>query len=595
MTDEIALHDEPLLGLDMGPAAAPAASTPYRVLARKYRPTSFDDLIGQDAMVRTLTNAFATNRIHQAYILTGVRGVGKTTTARILARAFNYSLPGKIERPSVEMPELGLHCQAIIESRHIDVIEMDAASHTGVDDVREIVENARYLPVSARTKVYIIDEVHMLSKAAFNALLKTLEEPPPHVKFLFATTEIDKVPITIRSRCIRFDLKRIEPGLLARHLQKICRAEKVEADEEALALIARVAEGSVRDSLSLLDQAFAHAAAERVRIVDVREMLGLSDRGDIIDLFAHVMRGEIVPALERVGRLYHAGADAAEMLIELAEFCHLVTRMKISAGTLADPSLSEIERTRSIELAQTLALGPLTRAWAVLFKGVEDIKDSPRPLASAEMTLIKLAYAADLPGPEDALRKLAEGGAVPAPARPSIAPPSPSSGGASAAMRIAPAPQQSAAPRLASFEAVVAMAREKRDVQFVHALEHFVRLGRFDPGRIEFTLADGGTPALAQAMTRKLNEWTGERWLVALVQGATAPTIHEIAASREAEKMSGIAAHPLVRKVMERFPGAKIVELRGPEAPPPPPPPAEAEDDDADFAYVDSVPLDEDF
>jgi DNA polymerase-3 subunit gamma/tau len=590
MTDDIPPHDlEPSLGLEPVAVAAP-----YRVLARKYRPISFDDLIGQDAMVRTLTNAFATNRIHQAYILTGVRGVGKTTTARILARAFNYSLPGKVDRPSVEMPELGVHCQAIIESRHIDVIEMDAASHTGVDDVREIVENARYLPVSARTKVYIIDEVHMLSKAAFNALLKTLEEPPPHVKFLFATTEIDKVPITIRSRCIRFDLKRIEPGLLVRHLQKICRAEKVEADEEALALIARVAEGSVRDSLSLLDQAFAHAAAERVRIVDVREMLGLSDRGEIIDLFAHVMRGEIVPALELVGRLYHAGADAAEMLIELAEFCHLVTRMKISGGALVDPGLSEIERGRGLELGQTLALGPLTRAWALLFKGVEDIKDSPRPLASAEMTLIKLAYAADLPGPEDALRKLAEGGAVSAPPRPAIAPPPPSSGGgASAAMRVAPTPQPVAAPRLASFEAVVAMAREKRDVQFVHALEHFVRLGRFEPGRIEFTLAEGGTPALAQAMTRKLNDWTGERWMVALAQGFTTPTIHEVSQAREADKMSGIAAHPLVRKVMERFPGARIVELRGPEAPPPAA--AEPEDDDSDFAYVDSAPVDEDF
>ena len=385
-------------------------SAPYRVLARKYRPASFDDLIGQEAMVRTLANSFAAKRIHQAYILTGVRGVGKTTTARILARAFNYSVPGKIDEPSIDMPELGEHCQAIIESRHVDVIEMDAASHTGIDDVREIIENARYRPVSARTKVYIIDEVHMLSKAAFNGLLKTLEEPPEHVKFLFATTEIDKVPITVRSRCIRFDLKRIDSALMMRHLQKICDAESVVAEADALALISRVAEGSVRDALSLLDQGIAHGAGDGVRVGDIRAMLGLSDRGEIIDLFECAMRGEIGPALDLAARLHHAGADPGEMLIELAEFCHFVTRVKISPSGLEDPAISEVERRRGAELAQTLALGPLTRAWQILLKGVEDVKDSPRPLASADMALIRLAYAADLPSPEDALRRIAEGG-----------------------------------------------------------------------------------------------------------------------------------------------------------------------------------------
>ena len=384
-------------------------SAPYRVLARKYRPASFDDLIGQEAMVRTLANSFAAKRIHQAYILTGVRGVGKTTTARILARAFNYSVPGKIDEPSIDMPELGEHCQAIIESRHVDVIEMDAASHTGIDDVREIIENARYRPVSARTKVYIIDEVHMLSKAAFNGLLKTLEEPPEHVKFLFATTEIDKVPITVRSRCIRFDLKRIDSALMMRHLQKICDAESVVAEADALALISRVAEGSVRDALSLLDQGIAHGAGDGVRVGDIRAMLGLSDRGEIIDLFECAMRGEIGPALDLAARLHHAGADPGEMLIELAEFCHFVTRVKISPSGLEDPAISEVERRRGAELAQTLALGPLTRAWQILLKGVEDVKDSPRPLASADMALIRLAYAADLPSPEDALRRIAEG------------------------------------------------------------------------------------------------------------------------------------------------------------------------------------------
>jgi DNA polymerase III subunit gamma/tau len=591
---------EPSLGLDLGPS--PAKAAPYRVLARKYRPASFADLIGQEAMVRTLANSFKADRIHQAYILTGVRGVGKTTTARILARAFNYSLPGKIDRPSIEMPELGAHCQAIMESRHIDVIEMDAASHTGIDDVREIIENARYRPVSARTKVYIIDEVHMLSKPAFNGLLKTLEEPPEHVKFLFATTEIEKVPITVRSRCIRFDLKRIESGELMRHLEKICAAEGVSAEPDALALIARVAEGSVRDALSLLDQGIAHGAADGVRAADIRAMLGLSDRGEIIDLFVHAMKGEIAQALALTARLHHAGADAAEMLIELAEFCHFVTRVKLTPSGLADPAISETERRRGGEIATQLSLGPLTRAWQILLKGVEDVKDSPRPLASAEMAIIRLAYAADLPSPEDALRKLAEN----AESAPRVAPvtPSPSAPrsqtlggsvvgvGASALRSPPPAPiaAPSNAPRLARFEDVVALARAKRDIQLCQALERDVRLSRFEPGRIEFSLIEGASSALAQALSRRLSEWTGERWMVALAPGATAPTLRETANAREAERLSGVAAHPLVRKVLERFPGAKIVDVRGPEPAPILSTPAPDDDD----AYADSSGPDDD-
>ena len=311
------------------PGAA-SAQTPYRVLARKYRPQRFEDLIGQEPMVRTLANSFAANRIHQAYIFTGVRGTGKTTTARILARAFNYAVPGKIDRPSVDMPELGLHCQAIMDSRHVDVIEMDAASHTGIDDVREIIENARYRPVSARTKVYIIDEVHMLSKQAFNGLLKTLEEPPEHVKFLFATTEIEKVPITVRSRCIRFDLKRIESGLMVEHLARIGAAEGVEVEPNALSLIARVAEGSVRDALSLLDQAIAYGGPQGVTALTVRDMLGLADKGEIVDLFERTMKGEVAEALELMRAVYRAGGDPADILTEVAEFCHFVTRAKIA-------------------------------------------------------------------------------------------------------------------------------------------------------------------------------------------------------------------------------------------------------------------------
>jgi DNA polymerase-3 subunit gamma/tau len=572
-------------------AQAARSATPYRVLARKYRPMRFEDLVGQEPMVRTLANSFAVSRIHQAYILTGVRGVGKTTTARILARAFNYAVPGKIDRPSVDMRELGLHCQAIMESRHVDVIEMDAASHTGIDDVREIIENARYRPVSARTKVYIIDEVHMLSKQAFNGLLKTLEEPPEHVKFLFATTEIEKVPITVRSRCIRFDLRRIEAGPMISHLSKICAAEGVTAEPEALALIARVAEGSVRDALSLLDQGIAHGGDEGVTALAVRNMLGLSDRGDVVALFERVMRGQIAEALEIVRALHQAGADAADILIDLAEFCHFVTRAKIATAATEDPAVSQVERERGREFADKLTVGVLARAWQILLKGVEDVKDSPRPLASAEMALIRLAYASDLPSPEETIRKLSQ-----ASDGPRQAPPLPSGGGAPrASMRLAatqPAPVGSAppspappavVPRLARFDDVIVLARSKRDIQLVQSLERDVRLARFDQGSIAFTLVEGAESSLAQTLSRRLQEWTGERWIVALVPGSTAATLRETAQARAAERTSNAASHPLVQKVLDRFKGARIVDVRRPEAQSP-----MAGDIDDEVGYADS-------
>jgi DNA polymerase-3 subunit gamma/tau len=579
---------QPLLGFDLGPASA----APYRVLARKYRPIRFEDLIGQAPMVRTIANSFASGRIHQAYILTGVRGVGKTTTARILARAFNYSLPGRIDAPSIDLPELGVHCQAIIESRHVDVIEMDAASHTGIDDVREIIENARYRPVAARTKVYIIDEVHMLSKAAFNGLLKTLEEPPEHVKFIFATTEIEKVPVTVRSRCLRFDLKRIETGGLARHLEKISAAESVAAEPEALALIARLAEGSVRDALSLLDQAIAHDGAGAVKATSVRAMLGLSDRGAIIDLFEQAMKGDIAAAMAAMTALYQAGADPAQILLELAEFTHFVTRLKIAQGGLDDPAIGEDERNRGALLARGLAMGPLTRAWQILLKGLQEIKDSPRPLASAEMVLIRLAYAADLPSPEEALRKLAEGGETPALAPP---PASRAFGGPGAALRAEPrveqrvlpvAPAPAIGPTLARFEDVLALAKAKRDIQLQTALEADVRLARFEPGSIAFSLVEGASPQIAQTLARRLQEWTGERWMVALTPGCEAPTLRESAEAKEKERLSGVAAHPLVRKVLQRFPGAEIVDVRPPEGEAPAPVAPATSDDDVAYGDI---------
>src|SRR3954469_3075059 len=411
-------------GLGLG-VIAPAAS--YRVLARKYRPATFADLIGQEAMVRTISNAFETGRIPQAWILTGVRGVGKTTTARILARALNYELPdGSVKGPTIAMPTLGLHCQPIMESRHIDVIEMDAASHNGVDDVRQINDAIRYAPVSARTKVYILDEVHMLSSAAFNALLKTLEEPPPHAKFIFATTEIRKVPVTVLSRCQRFDLRRVDAAVLVKHLGGIAEKESIGAETEALALIARAAEGSVRDALSLLDQAIAHAAG-LVRAQAVRQMLGLADRTRVIELFEFLARGDIASAFAEFREQYDTGADPIVVLSDLAEFVNFVTRVKIVPATADNVAFGETERVRAREFAAKLSMRVLSRMWQMLLKGIAEVQTATRPAAAAEMVLVRIAYVADLPTPDEAIRMLdqngggsqfASGGAAPSRAAP---------------------------------------------------------------------------------------------------------------------------------------------------------------------------------
>jgi DNA polymerase III subunit gamma/tau len=595
--DRDASSDMPSLGFE----APPSPGVPYRVLARKYRPASFDDLIGQEPMVKTLSNAFDLGRIHQAYILTGVRGVGKTTTARILARAFNYELPAEGDRPAlmqptIHMPELGVHCHAIIDSRHVDVIEMDAASHTGIDDVREIIENSRYRPVLARTKVYIIDEVHMLSKQAFNGLLKTLEEPPDHVKFIFATTEIEKVPVTVRSRCQRFDLRRIEADMLVAHLAAISAKEAIAIEPEALALIARASEGSVRDALSLLDQAIAHANGSlrtEVRAEDLRLMLGLADRSRLIDLFMQIMKGEIAAALAGMKALYDAGADPGRVLGELAEFVHFVTRLKLAPETAKDPTIIEEERVRGGEFAQKLSLAVLTRAWQLLLKGLQEVKDSPRPLAAADMVLVRLAYAADLPTPDDALRRLTQLPQAPA-ATPASAPsPAPAgvsahaepglrASGSAAPAKAPEVPAQEPGVRLARFEDVVAQATARRDIQLKMALERDVRLVRFEEGSIEFALSPGASPQLAQQLMRRLQEWTGRRWMVAVSSETGAPTLAERAEVAAEAAMRGVRADPLVREVLALFPGAEIVAVRGSE-------PARAEPEAGDdIAYVDS-------
>ena len=588
---------------------APSA-TPYRVLARKYRPSSFADLIGQEAMVRTLSNAFDSGRIHQAYLLSGVRGVGKTTTARIVARALNYHRPARdtlplIDRPTILMDEIGTHCQAIIESRHVDVIEMDAASHTGIDDIRELIEGSRYRPVMARAKVYIIDEVHMLSKAAFNGLLKTLEEPPEHVKFLFATTEVDKVPVTVRSRCQRFDLRRIEAPVLIAHLGSICEREGMNVTPDALSLIARAAEGSVRDALSLLDQALATGLGGGIAIgeADIRAMLGLADRARVIDLFEQVMKGDIAAALTGLKALYDQGADPLSTVTDLADFVHLVTRLKLVPDAAKDPALTGEERTRGQAFAGALGLPILTRAWQMLLKGLGDIKESPRPLAAAEMVLVRLAYAADLPTPDEAVRQLgASSGNTAGASSTPIG--SGGGGGVRAALAAAPLarpaivaaaqPAASVAPRLASFADVVALAAANRDITLKVALERDVRLVHFEDGKIEFESAPGASPTLAATLMKKLADWTGTRWMVAVTASGGAASLKEQADAAAETERAKIATEPLVAQVLSLFPGSTLtvraVEPEAPLVPEVEPVPPEAED----VGYIDDLITDDD-
>ena len=600
----------------------------YRVLARKYRPATFADLIGQDAMVRTISNAFEAGRIPQAWILTGVRGVGKTTTARILARALNYELPnGSITAPTINMPALGVHCEAIMESRHLDVIEMDAASHNSVDDVRQINDAIRYAPVSARYKVYILDEVHMLSGAAFNALLKTLEEPPPHAKFIFATTEIRKVPITVLSRCQRFDLRRVDAARLVEHLQGIAGKEAIKAEPEALALIARAAEGSVRDALSLFDQAIAHAgteggisnaAAGQVRADDVRQMLGLADRTRIIELFDALMRADVAAALKELRDQYDSGADPAMVLGDLAEFTHFVTRVKIVPSLADDVSLTEAERVRGRAFAAKLSMRILARTWQMLLKGIAEVEAAGRPIDAAEMVLVRIAYAADLPTPDEVIRTLSDARRTDHPTasvettelrtqtrpeqvrsdqpRQDVSPRSSRLLAPATPMPVpTPIPDETpfagtaAIRTVKSFADLIGLAAEKRDLSIKSALERDVRLVRFEDGTLEIALEAGARKTLIGELSKKLAEWTGRRWMVAVSAEAGSPSLRAQAEMRKAEMKDGVRSDPLVQAVIERFPGAEIVEVRlatgavpeqTSEAPSSLPPEADAADDD---------------
>ncbi|NLS01416.1 DNA polymerase III subunit gamma/tau [Rhizobium sp. P38BS-XIX] len=612
---------------------AASTGTGYRVLARKYRPKDFTDLmVGQEPMVRTLTNAFETGRIAQAYMLTGVRGVGKTTTARILARALNYKT-ADIDRPTIDLREPGDHCQAIMEGRHVDVIEMDAASHTGIDDIREIIEQVRYRPVSARYKVYIIDEVHMLSTAAFNGLLKTLEEPPEHVKFIFATTEIRKVPITVLSRCQRFDLRRISASDLVGLFTTIAGKEGIEAEPEALAMIARAAEGSARDGLSLLDQAIAHGSGF-VAADAVRAMLGLADRARIVDLFGHVVKGDVSAALAEFNSQYEAGANPVVVLTDLADFTHLVTRLKYVPDAADDPSLSEVERTKAAEFAQGVAVTALSRIWQMLLKGIAETENASRTAGAAEMVLIRLAHAAHLPAPEDAARRLAEFSENNGGSRPSPSPSGGNGGGAvsyqgSAVARAietpAPRPASSApvamlrsvpntqpesqpvgriepkpteAPKplvpINSMADIAELAGQKRDPKVKALVRTFVRPVRLEPGRLDVNLTSGAPGTLLNELAVKLKEWTGIHWIVSLSRDEGEPTLVEAEANAQKQRVADARQDPDVAAILSQFPGAKIIDVRvrAPEVEDEEEakaPPAVAESDDGDILPGDDI------
>jgi DNA polymerase III subunit gamma/tau len=610
---------------DMSEAPA-AASGSYQVLARKYRPQTFDDLIGQEAMVRTLSNAFAADRIAHGFILTGVRGVGKTTTARIIAKGLNCVGPDGKGGPTVKPCGECEFCTAIAESRHVDVLEMDAASRTGIDDIREIIESVRYRPAAARYKVYIIDEVHMLSRQAFNGLLKTLEEPPPHVKFIFATTEIRKVPVTVLSRCQRFDLRRIEADTLIAHLRAVTEAEGASAEPDALAILARAAEGSARDALSLLDQALAHGARGAgggitVTEEEVRSMLGLVDRARVIDLIEKLFAGDAPGALGELRAQYEAGADPLTILNDLLELTHWLTRLKVVPEAAKDSAVSEVERERGGALAGKLSMPVLTRAWQMLLKGLQEAQSAPHALAAAEMVLIRLAYAATLKTPDELVRALEEGAppaaASSAPAgRPSPSPAAdvrahhmaaadrpqadvsaphsgtrpraPSAAGPSAMARAAmPEPEtppaaapETAAPlaEIGALEDMAALADRHRDIRLKLAIEDHLHLIRLEPGRLECRLADAAPSDLVERLRDGLSTWTGSRWVITLSNAGGAPTIREQREAARSAALAQIRGEPLVKNILEAFPGGQFGEITDIQ----PPDEADGVDSDSD-------------
>ncbi|WP_294620530.1 DNA polymerase III subunit gamma/tau [uncultured Roseovarius sp.] len=559
-------------------------STAYQVLARKYRPETFADLVGQDAMVRTLKNAFKADRIAQAFIMTGIRGTGKTTTARIIAKGMNCIGTDGQGGPTTDPCGKCEHCTAIMEGRHVDVMEMDAASRTGVGDIREIIESVHYRAASARYKIYIIDEVHMLSTSAFNALLKTLEEPPEHVKFIFATTEIRKVPVTVLSRCQRFDLRRIEPEVMIALLQKIAGAENAEISEDALALITRAAEGSARDATSLLDQAISHGAGETTAD-QVRAMLGLADRGRVLDLFDLIMKGDAAGALTELSGQYAEGADPMAVLRDLAEVTHWISVVKITPEAAEDPTIGPDERARGQSMAEALPMRVLTRMWQMLLKALDEVADAPNAMMAAEMAVIRLTHVADLPSPEELVRKLRDTPPPPAPGPGSGGTAAPQSGGTTQSQGGTPAPTHpgpsgpsasGASPALAvaneaalahypTFEHVVELIRTQRDVKLLVEVETCVQLASYRPGRIEFQPTENAPQDLSQRLGSALQRWTGTRWGVSVVNDGGAETIAAKRDAAETALKEEASDHPMVKAVLAAFPKAKITQIRTPE------------------------------
>ena len=553
-------------------------NTAYRVLARKYRPETFADLVGQEAMVRTLKNAFEADRIAQAFVMTGIRGTGKTTTARIIAKGINCVGPDGNGGPTTEPCGVCENCVAIMEGRHVDVMEMDAASRTGVGDIREIIESVHYRAASARYKIYIIDEVHMLSTSAFNALLKTLEEPPEHVKFIFATTEIRKVPVTVLSRCQRFDLRRIEPEDMIGMLKRIAAGENAEIAEDALALITRAAEGSARDATSLLDQAISHGAGETT-VEQVRAMLGLADRGRVLDLYAMIMRGDAAAALTELGAQYAAGADPMAVLRDLAEITHWISVVKITPDAADDPTVSPDERARGLQMANDLPMRAMTRMWQMLLKALDEVASAPNSMMAAEMAIIRLTHVAELPSPEELIRKLQDtpppppsgggggGGGMQASsttvasAQSHVTVSGGGSGGAATAQQL----DVDALARFPTFDHVVELIRTNRDVKLLVEVEGGVRLANYQPGRIEFEPHPKAPADLAQRLGQKLQLWTGNRWAVTLVNEGGKETIAEKRDAAEIALRAEAAEHPLLKAVFDAFPSAKIIDIKTPQ------------------------------
>jgi len=563
-------RDENTVDMFGAPATAPQSPPPdsdaaYTVIARKYRPRTFEDLFGQEAMVRTLRNAFSSGRIAHAFMLTGVRGVGKTTTARLLARALNYK-SDTIDQPHLDLSVEGIHCRAIIDGRHMDVLELDAASRTKVEDMRELLDGVRYAPSEARYKVYIIDEVHMLSTASFNALLKTLEEPPPHAKFIFATTEIRKVPVTILSRCQRFDLRRVEPEVIQANLEMIAAAEGAKIEPEGYIMIARAAEGSVRDAQSLLDQAIVQADEGKiVTAAQVRDMMGLADRGQTIELFALAMAGNAAEALKAFAALYGFGADPVVVMLDLLDHAHAASVAKaLGPDALKLPS---DQAARLTQIGASASAGTLSRVWQMLLKAHDEARRAPDPKAAVEMALIRLCYAADLPSPEEALKNIRDG-APAAGGEPRGPSSGGSSGGGSSAMTATArqlAPQAVAAsslPSPQSFDEVVALIDAKRDITLKLDVERYVRPISFRPGAITYEAAPGAPSNLAGRLVSRLKEWTGQPWLVATEGAGGGETAWEKEKREAVETRRQVEQDPFVRSVMEAFPGAEIVSLR---------------------------------